>query len=121
MKPGPAPLLRADGFSAVIGPPCTGITSLILFTGMFLFIVFLDWEKLNKKALLWIYPVGAFGMFLVAFLRVYVLYLVGANWSPQFALAGFHNNAGWILFVLYFLVYFYYAYPLMKQPIETFK
>jgi len=117
VQPGSDPLLRADSFSAIIGSPCTGITSLILFTGLFLFIVILDWQKINKKTALWIYPVGAIGILIVAFLRLYLLYLIGANWSPKFALAAFHTNAGWILFVLYFLAYFYFTYPLLtKKP-----
>ncbi len=113
-EPGPAPLVVVDDFRAIIGPPCTGITSLILFTGLFLFVVLLDWTKINKKALLWIYPLGATGMFIIAFLRVYILFLIGANWSPKFALSAFHTNAGWVLFVSYFLIYFWYMYPKMQ-------
>ncbi|MBW2969818.1 archaeosortase/exosortase family protein, partial [Candidatus Woesearchaeota archaeon] len=105
--------LTAGDFTATIGPPCTGITSLILFTGLFLFVVLLDWKKINKKTLLWIYPIGATGMFILAFIRLYVLFLVGANWSKEFAMKGFHNNASWIIFVLYFLIYFYITYPKM--------
>lgn len=110
---GPAPLVSTENFSATVGPPCTGITSLILFTGLFLFVVMLDWKRINKKALLWIYPLGAAGMFIMAFLRLYLLFWIGANWSPKFALAGFHTNAGWLLFVGYFLVYFWFMYPKM--------
>ncbi|VVB81790.1 Transmembrane exosortase (Exosortase_EpsH) [uncultured archaeon] len=108
-----APSVTADSFSAVIGPPCTGITSLILFTGLFIFVLALDWKKINKKTMLWVYLLGAVGMFIVAFLRLYLLFYIGANWSPEFAMKGFHTNAGWILFVMYFLVYFWITYPKM--------
>jgi exosortase/archaeosortase family protein len=108
-----APNISAGNFNATIGPPCTGVTSLILFTGLFLFVVLLDWEKMNKKALLWIYLLGAIGMFIVAFLRLYLLFYIGANISQKFAMAGFHTNAGWLLFVGYFLIYFWFMYPKM--------
>lgn len=114
-----APWVTVGDFSAVIGPPCTGITSLILFTGLFLFVVILDWKKINKKALLWMYPVGAVGMFLLAFLRLYLLFLIGANYSSKFAMAGFHNNASWIIFVVYFMAYFWIAYPRMLKKHST--
>jgi len=114
-QPGPAPYVSADSFSAFVGPPCTGITSLVLFTGLFLFVILLDWKKINKKAAAWIYLVGIAGMFLVAFLRLYLLFYIGANYSPQFALAGFHSNAGWLLFVAYFLIYFWFTYPKMLE------
>lgn len=110
-----APTISAGNFSAVVGPPCTGITSLILFTGLFLFVLFLDWKKIDKKAAIWIYLVGIIGMLIVAFLRLYALFYIGANWSPKFALAGFHTNAGWLLFVVYFLVYFWFMYPKMLE------
>lgn len=112
-----APTLQADSFSATIGPPCTGITSLILFTGLFLFVALLDWKKINKKAMLWIYPLGAIGMFIMAFLRLYALFYIGANYSSELAMKGFHANAGWILFVVYFFIYFWFTYPKMvKSP-----
>jgi len=110
-----APWVTVGKFSAVVGPPCTGITSLILFTGLFLFVVILDWKKINKKSILWMYPIGAVGMFILAFMRLYLLFLIGANYSPKFAMAGFHNNASWIIFVLYFLAYFWIIYPKMLK------
>ena len=108
-----APTLQADTFSATIGPPCTGITSLILYTGLFIFAALLDWKRINKKTILAIYLLGAIGMFIIAFLRLWLLYLVGANWSASFAMKGFHTNAGWILFVAYFAIYFWITYPKM--------
>lgn len=109
----PLPLLGADGFFGSIGAACTGIVSLVLFSGLFLFIGFLDWEKLKKHIFILVYVFGAVGMFIVATMRTYLLFLIGANWSPAFANRGFHTNAGWIFFVLYFLIYLWFTYPLM--------
>lgn len=109
------PALRADSFSAHIAPACTGITSLALFTGLYLFVLFLDWKKMNKKRAALVYLIGLAGMFIVAILRTYSLFYIGTNWSPKFALSGFHTNAGWTFFVAYFLVYFWFAYPEMKK------
>ncbi|MCX6708031.1 MAG: exosortase/archaeosortase family protein [Candidatus Woesearchaeota archaeon] len=112
-----APTLTADSFTATIGPPCTGITSLILFTGLFAFLILLDWKKINKKAILWVYIIGATGMLLVAFLRLYLLFYIGANWSQEFALKGFHSNASWILFIAYFFAYLWITYPKLVSKV----
>lgn len=114
-KPGADPLFTVGDFSARVGAPCSGVESLIMFTGLYLFIALLDWNKLNKRKLLWLYPIGLAGMFLMSIIRVFVLMLVGDKWSPALALSLFHTNAGWVLFVTYFLVFIYFAYPWLKK------
>lgn len=109
------PYLQADNFSAYIAPACTGVTSLVLFTGLYLLTVLLDWKKLNKTAIFWVYIGGIVGVFIMALLRLYLLFLIGGNWSSKFALAGFHTNAGWAFFVTFFLVYLWFAYPRMLR------
>jgi len=108
---GKAPLFTVGTFSAYIGSPCSGVDGLIMFSGLYAFIGLLDWHRINKKRLLILFPLGLIGMFAMSIIRIFTLMLVGAKWSPKLALSLFHNNAGWILFVSYFLVLMYFAYP----------
>lgn len=105
------PLLTADKFSAIIGSPCSGITSLSMFIGLFLLILIIDYKKLVKNRTIPYFLIGFAGMFAVAVLRVYFLMLIGVKISPGFALNAFHNNAGWILFIIYLIGYWYIVYP----------
>lgn len=112
---GKVPLFTVGTFSAYIGSPCSGVDSLIMFSGLYAFIGLLDWHKINKKRLLILFPLGLIGMFAMSIIRIFTLMLVGGKWSPRIALSLFHNNAGWILFVSYFLVLMYFAYPWLKK------
>lgn len=108
---GPAPSLVLDGFGVVIGEACAGVDSAILFAGVFLFIALLDWPRLKHRLFIGMLPFGLIGMFLVNVVRVGLLMIVGANYSPEFALSMFHDNAGWVLFVIYTLGFWWWAYP----------
>jgi exosortase/archaeosortase family protein len=112
---GSDPSLTANSFSATIGAPCSGVDSLVMFTGLYLLIALLDWNKLNKKKLLLLFPLGLAGMFLMSIIRIFALMTIGASWSPKLALTLFHANAGWIIFVLYTIGFFYFAYPWLKK------
>ncbi|MBI4145532.1 archaeosortase/exosortase family protein [Candidatus Woesearchaeota archaeon] len=114
-KPGTDPLFTVGDFSARVGAPCSGVESLIMFTGLYLFIALLDWNKLDKRKLLLLYPLGLVGMFLMSIIRVFILMLIGDRVSPALALSLFHTNVGWVLFVAYFLVFMYFAYPWLRK------
>ena len=105
------PTLSAGGFSVIIGEPCSGVTSLVLFTFLFMLFVVFDWEKINKHYLAIAFTLGIIGMFFISILRVYLLMLVGAYISPHVALGLFHNNIGWLIFVFYFAVFTWVSYP----------
>ncbi len=108
---GPAPSLVLNGFGVVIGEACAGVDSAILFTGVFIFIALLDWPRLKHRLFVGMLPFGLIGMFLVNVLRVGLLMIVGAYYSPAFAISMFHDNAGWVLFVIYTLTFWWWAYP----------
>jgi len=112
---GPAPSLVLNGFGVVIGEACAGVDSAILFAGVFLFIALLDWPGLKHKIFIGMLPFGLIGMFLVNVVRVGLLMIVGAFYSPEFALSMFHGNAGWVLFVIYTLAFWWWAYPRVTQ------
>ncbi|MEA3430809.1 MAG: archaeosortase/exosortase family protein [Nanoarchaeota archaeon] len=105
------PLLGAEQFSVIIGSPCSGITSLSMFIGLFLLITIIDYNKLIKNKIFPYLTAGIIGMFAVATLRVYALMVVGIKISPEYALNAFHNNAGWIFFITYLIIFWYFVYP----------
>lgn len=109
MDGGGGPMLGINGFKAIIGKPCSGIDSFLLFTSLYALIFILDYKKLKKKLAITLFFVGALGMFITNILRILLLFIVGAYWSPKFAVGMFHTNAGWILFILYFFVFWYFA------------
>ena len=109
MQEGGGPLLGINNFLAIIGKPCSGIDSFLLFTGLYTLIFILDYRRLKKKVAIPLYFVGIIGMFLTNVLRILLLFIVGAYWSPSFAVGMFHNNAGWILFIGYFFVFWWAA------------
>ena len=97
--------LGVNNFIVGIGKPCSGIDSMLLFISLYLLILIMDWERLNKKKAIILFFLGAVGMYLTNILRIFVLFLVGIHISPKFAVGVFHTNIGWILFILYFFVF----------------
>ncbi len=105
------PQLKLETFTANIGPPCSGIFSIVLFTAIFSFVYWLDHKKINGKKAMKFYIIGVIGAYLLNLLRVVALILIGAYWSPKIAVGAFHTNAGWILFAAYSLGYWFFVYP----------
>jgi exosortase/archaeosortase family protein len=112
-------VLGAQGFVAKIGALCSGIDSMALFLGLFIIILALDWKKINKKKMAILFLPGLIGTIFVNILRIYLLYVTGINISPKFAVGMFHSNAGWVLFILYFIVFWYFAYPWVIRKHEN--
>lgn len=104
---GGGPLLGLGNFSAVIGKPCSGIDSLLLFTSLYFLICILEYKRLKKGLAILFYFVGILGMFLTNILRIFLLFIIGAYINAQFAISMFHTNAGWILFIGYFFMFWW--------------
>jgi exosortase/archaeosortase family protein len=113
--PNGSPHASINGFNVTIGQPCSGVDSMLLFIGLYSIIVAYDWKILNKKKLFILFIPGLIGIFLFNILRVFLLMLFGAYVSPAFAIGLFHSNIGWILFIIYSLIFWYFAYPWMKK------
>lgn len=115
MKEGGGPLLGIGDFSAIVGKPCSGIDSFLLFTALYMLIFILDYHKLNRPKSIIFYFIGIIGMFITNVIRVFLLYIVGAFIDKDFAVGLFHTNVGWILFIGYFFIYWWliskYIYP----------
>lgn len=106
---GGSPNLFISDFSVNIGAPCSGIDSMFLFFAFFAALYALDHKKIDKKIYFMFFLAGFVGVYLVNILRLFLLILTGIHISPEFALGLFHTNAGWLLFVIYFLGYYMLA------------
>ena len=105
MAEGGGPLLGINNFKAIIGKPCSGIDSFLLFTSLYAIIFILDYSRLKKGLTISLFFIGVVGMFLTNTLRIFLLFIVGAYIDAKFAIGLFHTNAGWILFIVYFFIY----------------
>jgi len=104
------PSLTVGNFSTIIGAPCSGVESLAMFLGVGLLAAAYDWEKIHWKKGLLVFSLGMMGIFLVNVIRVSVLMLVGTK-NPDLANNLFHNNLGWIFFVIYVMLIIVFVYP----------
>jgi len=102
-----SPFLDINGFAVSIGAPCSGIESLFLFVAFSIGIYVLDHERIRKTPFWIATGIGIIGIYFVNVLRLFLLILTGIYISPDFAVGMFHTNVGWILFVIYFLIYYY--------------
>jgi len=112
---GANPVVGIDLFKIGIARPCSGIASLSLFAFLYLFAVFYDWKLFNKKKVILMFFVGLLSVFALNILRVYLLILVGAYISKDFALGVFHTGIAGVLFVAYFALFFWLSYNWMKK------
>jgi exosortase/archaeosortase family protein len=107
--------ISVHGFAVQIAEACSGIYSIFIFTALYLFIVLLDWNKMNKKkASLVLIPAVA-GAFAFNIIRVFVLMLVGAYISRDIALGLYHSYSGMIFFLIYFILFWGLLYKWMKK------
>jgi exosortase/archaeosortase family protein len=109
------------GFGAQIAEPCSGIYSIFLFSALYIFIVFVDWKKINKKKAVLLFIPAIIGDFLVNVLRVFILFLFGAYISKDIAMGMYHSYTGMIFFLLYFAVFWILFYKYIKDEKNTFR
>jgi exosortase/archaeosortase family protein len=110
-----SPSLAVNNITISIGKPCSGIDSQILFITLFAIVLFIEWERINKFKAFGILVPGLIGMFIVNIIRIYLLYVVAVNVSVDFALSSFHSNIGWVLFVIYFILFEFLTYEWMRK------
>jgi hypothetical protein len=98
--------INIGDLSLAIGPPCSGIDSILLYLAFFSALFALDHKRIKKKTYAAAFVIGLVGVFFVNILRLLLLILIGVHMSADFAVGLFHTNAGWLFFVLYFLLYY---------------
>lgn len=102
---GGGPLLGIGDFQAIIGKSCSGIDSFLLFTALYALIFIMDYKRLKRPLAVMLFFFGAIGMFLTNALRLLLLFIIGAYYDADLAVGLFHTNAGWILFIVYFFIF----------------
>jgi hypothetical protein len=108
-----APILSVRDFAVAIGPPCSGIDSMLLFIAFFAALFALDHRRIKRTKFIILAIIGLVGVYVVNVIRLLLLIVIGVHISPEFAVGLFHTNAGWLFFLLYFLGY----YLLIKKHI----
>ena len=87
-------------FLVNIDTQCSGYEGIGLVTAfVFVFLYSFRADFRFPRALL-LFPIGAVVIWLFNVVRIVVLILIGALWSPDVAVWGFHTQAGWITFIL---------------------
>jgi len=113
------PVMSFNAFNILIGAPCSGIDSMLLFLAFCVGLFALDYNKLNWHRFALAAVLGLFGVVLVNILRLVLLVVVGVHLSPELAVGLFHTNAGWLLFVLYFLFFYYFIRNYIYGDVKT--
>jgi len=93
-------VLGAYDFLVNIAPACSGyegIGLVVIFISFYLSIFRADFRF--PHALL-LYPIGIVAIWVFNSVRIVALISIGASFSPDIAVGGFHSQAGWISFIL---------------------
>lgn len=114
------PSLSLNNFSVIIGSACSGVASLSMFLGIFILVGLIDFDRFHIRKLFIFFFAGIVGMFLMSIFRIYLLMIVG-NVNPQLSLNLFHNNAGWMLFVIYEMIFLKLKYTYAVKERNTKK
>lgn len=88
--------LSVGAFSALMAPACLGYTGLalmLLFLGAHLYSAR---RELVFPNVLIVIPVALATIWLLNAVRIALLMAIGASWSPDIAVQGFHSAAGWL-------------------------
>ncbi len=96
----PNRILGVGLFKVQVFGPCSGYEGVALITA-FLSIYFWVFRRdLKFPQALILYPIGIVTIWLLNALRIALLVSIGAHFSPEVAVQGFHSAAGWIGFLL---------------------
>ena len=91
-------VIETGTFGVYIAPKCSGIEGIGLISVFLL--CFLWWfrHELRFPRALGLLPIGIASIWLANSVRIAILVAIGSSISPEIALAGFHNQSGWIAF-----------------------
>lgn len=97
-------------FAISIAQGCSGIDSMALFTGLYVLIGALDWQRLDHKRFFVLFLPALVVLFCLNILRVFALVLAGYYINPQIAFSLFHTYAGMVFFIIYATIFWTVAY-----------
>ena len=108
------PTLQVNGFSVIIGPPCSGIESLSMYLGLFALLIVYDHENLDLRRSAIVFVLGEVLVYLLNIVRVSLIMIIGVR-NADLAVGMFHSNAGWVMFSVMMLGLIYFGYPWMRK------
>ncbi|MBD3296593.1 MAG: hypothetical protein GF392_04430, partial [Candidatus Omnitrophica bacterium] len=108
--PGKDPVIGTSIFHVSIAYSCAGLEGIILFLTVFGLLLFMDWNRINKKRGIAALIAGTVVMIFANILRIYTLLLVGHFIDKEFALATFHTYAGMVFYTIVIILYFSLTY-----------
>jgi exosortase/archaeosortase family protein len=111
----PPHTLMFDKFGITVAEFCSGIESIALFTGLYVIVGLLDWNRLNKRRYFIIFPFALAALFGLNIIRVYALIMAGYYVNAEIAFSLFHTYAGLMFFVAYSIVFWGLAYKYLLQ------
>ena len=91
--------LGINKFAVIVGHPCAGIWGILLSCSAIFTFGLLMRKQLRLDRIILILPLVALISWIFNVARIVVLVLIGANISPELAVEGFHNYAGWVSFM----------------------
>ncbi|OGH64794.1 MAG: hypothetical protein A2821_01425 [Candidatus Magasanikbacteria bacterium RIFCSPHIGHO2_01_FULL_41_23] len=108
-------------FDIYIGAPCAGIYSMTAFTTLYSIAVLMLilHHKIYIIRSIVLFILGLLATYILNTIRVLLILLVGAYYSPEFAIQAFHSGIGSLLFLLLFIGYIYKLIPLLIIPVQT--
>jgi exosortase E/protease (VPEID-CTERM system) len=93
-------LLGVNDFDVTVAAACSGLESLGAVSVFLLGYLYTFREQLRFPQSLWLVPAALFAVWIANALRIAILVAIGAYWSPDLALGGFHSKAGWLALCL---------------------
>lgn len=101
--------LGIGGFYVHVADACSGYEGIGLvsaFTGLVLYL----YRQVLRFPEAWLLlPLGMVVIWLLNSVRIAALIIIGALWSPEVAVGGFHSQAGWLMFVATSLILLWLA------------
>jgi len=107
--------LYLNNFQVTIGPPCSGIESLVFFITLFGLMLVLDRDRLNFKKAAVVFGIGIIGTYFMNAVRLSALMIIGLRY-PDFAMGQFHSQSGWVMFALFVLVLYGISQKWILKP-----
>jgi uncharacterized protein len=92
-------IIGIGDFYVSIAPQCSGVEGFALVTAFIAVYAFIFRSDVRMgRFLLVMLPLGLVCSWLLNILRITLLILIGAGFSPEIAVNGFHSYAGWLMF-----------------------
>lgn len=107
--------VAANGFRVIVGAPCAGVYSMFLFVVFFLLSLYFltRTKKIHVGRAVIVFFTAILVLFALNIVRVALIVLIGAYYSPEIAISIFHEYAASIIFIGFLFVYLTYIMPLL--------